>query len=170
VPRRLAAAGLVSVLALVAAGCGGGGAGPLAWPKDAGTSVSGIPVRPGQFALTSIPLDPRLIKQPLVLLGVRPEYPQDARGLRIRYGAKIIRGAAIGGARGWRPKARGLHPLDGYVVRPGPRATEIVVGAAAARPGLYLLRGFVIDYRIGSSHYHAAQQIGLQVCVDRPCR
>jgi hypothetical protein len=155
-------------MVLVAAGCGGGGAGPLAWPKDAGSSVSGIPVNPGQFALTSIPLDPRLIKQPLVLLGVRPEYPQDARGLKIRYAAKVIRYGAIGGARGWRPRARGLHPLPGYVVHLH-QPVEIVIGAAAAKRGVYLLRGFVIDYRSDGTEYHATQQIGLQVCVERPC-
>ena len=165
--RQLAAAGLACGVALVAAGCGGG-SGPLAWPKDAGTSVSGVPVRPGQFGLTSIPLDPRLIKQPWVLLAVRPQYPKDAHGLRIRYGAKTIRGAEIGGAAGWRPKARGLHPLAGYVVHPH-TPTEIVIGAAAAKPGTYLLRGFIVDYRVVGTTYHAAQQIGLQVCVRRPC-
>ena len=165
--RQLAAAGIIALFLLVAAGCGGG-AGPLAWPKDAGTSVSGIPVKPGQFALTAIPLDPRLIKQPLVLLGVRPQYPEDARGLRIRYAAKVIRVASIGGARGWRPKARGLHPLPGYVVHLH-QPVEIVIGAAAAEPGDYLLRGFVIDYRVGGTEYHAKQQIGLEVCVSHPC-
>jgi hypothetical protein len=44
-----------------------------------------------------------------------------------------------------------------------------VIGAAALKPGVYLLRGFVIDYRIGPAEYHAAQQIGLQICVNRPC-
>jgi hypothetical protein len=157
----------VSALGLFAAGCGGG-AGPLAWPKDAGSSVTGIPVEPGQFALTSIPIDPRLVKQPLVLLGVQPEYPQDARGLKIRYAAKVIRDAEIGGARGWRPKARGLHPLTGYVVHLH-QPVEIVIGASAAKRGDYLLRGFVIDYRVGGTEYHAKQQIGLEVCVEHRC-
>jgi hypothetical protein len=155
-------------MVLVAAGCGGGGAGPLAWPKDAGISVVGEPVKPGQFGLTAIPLDPRVIKQPMVLLGVRPQYPQDARGLKIRYAAKVIRDAAIGGATGWWPRARGLHPLAGYVVQ-AHTPTEIVIGAAAAKRGVYLLRGFVIDYRVGGSEYHAAQQLGLRICVERPC-
>jgi hypothetical protein len=155
---------------LVVAGCGGG-AGPLAWRKDAGSSYSGIPVKPGQFALTSIPIDPRVVKHPLVLLGVRPEYPQDAHGLKIRYGAKTIRGAAIGGATGWLRKARGLHPLPGYVVQLH-TPTEIVIGAAATKRGVYFQRGFVIDYRVGGTEYHAKQQIGLQICVvehPHPC-
>jgi hypothetical protein len=152
---------------LIAAGCGGG-AGPLAWPKDAGSSVTGEPVGAGEFGLTSIPIDPRLVKQPLVLLGVRPEYPKAARGLRIRYGAKVIREAEIGGATGWRQRARGLHPLAGYVVHLH-QPVEIVIGAAAAKPGVYLLHGFVVDYRVGGTEYHAPQQIGLQLCVERPC-
>ncbi len=65
-------------------------------------------------------------------------------------------------------RARGLHPLTGYVVKPH-TPTEIVIGAAAAKPGVYLLRGFVVDYRVGGTEYHAPQQIGLQLCVERPC-
>jgi hypothetical protein len=44
-----------------------------------------------------------------------------------------------------------------------------VIGATAARPGVYLLRGFIVDYRIGSTHYHAPQQLEFQVCVARSC-
>jgi hypothetical protein len=168
VSKTFAAAGLTLVVLLIAGCGGGGGAGPLAWPKDAGSSVSGIPVKPGQFALTAIPLDPRLVKQRWTLLSVRPEYPAEARGLKIRYAAKTIRDALIGGARGWRPTARGLHRLAGYVVEPH-TPTEIVIGAAAAKRGVYLLRGFLVDYRVGSTTYHAAQQIGLQVCVQQSC-
>lgn len=28
---------------------------------------------------------------------------------------------------------------------------------------------FVIDYRVGGTEYHAPQEIGLQLCVERPC-
>jgi hypothetical protein len=123
-----------------------------------------LPVRPHQFAVTAIPLDPRVIDHPLELLGLRLLHPEDAHGLTIRYAAKTIRGAAIGGSRGWRPSARGLKPLVGYLVhRHTP--TEIVIGAAAAKRGVYLLRGFVIDYRIGSRHYDAPQHIQLEVCA-----
>lgn len=92
-------------------------------------------------------------------------HPEDRRGLRIRYAAKVIGDAAIGAARGWRPAARGPHPLAGYVVR-SRVPTEIVIGAAAARPGVYALRGFVVDYRIGGTHYHAPQHIELEVCAS----
>jgi hypothetical protein len=116
--RQFAAGGLASIVVLTVAGCGGG-ARPLAWPKSAGVSVAGEPVKPGEFGLTAIPLDPRLVKHPLVLLGVRPEYPQDARGLRVRYAAKVVRDAYIGGAKGWRPRSRGLHPRPGSWSSPG---------------------------------------------------
>jgi hypothetical protein len=84
----------------------------------------------------------------------------------IRYAAKIPRVAILGGGRGWRPEARGLKPLAGYVVRPHTTA-EIVVGAAASKPGIYLLRGFIIEYRIAGRHYHATRFQQLEVCAGR---
>lgn len=45
----------------------------------------------------------------------------------------------------------------------------LVIGAAAAKPGVYLLRGFIVDYRIGGTEYHAPQQIELRVCASRSC-
>jgi hypothetical protein len=72
------------------------------------------------------------------------------------------------GARGWKPAAWDLHPLAGFVISAHTRAAW-VVGAAAAKPGVYMLRGFIVDYRIGNTRYSAAQQVGLQVCAARPC-
>jgi hypothetical protein len=155
------------VIAASVAGCGGSGAGPLAEPKGAGISITGIPVKTHEFALTAIPFRLHLA-HPLVLLGVRLIHPEDGHRLSIRYAAKTIRDAAIGGASGWRPTARGLHPLAGYVVQ-SEVPTEIVIGAAATKPGVYLLRGFIVDYRIGGTHYHAPQQIELRVCAARSC-
>lgn len=117
-----------------------------------------------EFALTAIPLDFRVVDHPLELLGVRLLHPDDAQGLAIRYAAKTVRGALIGGARGWRRAARGLKPLTGFLIHPHTR-TEIVIGAAATKLGIYLLRGFVIDYRIGGTNYHAPEQIQLQICA-----
>lgn len=164
---KLGAVALALAVCTFVAGCGGGGAGPLAQPKGSGTSIVGLPVRTHQFAVTSIPFRLRL-NRPLVLLGVRLIHPEDGRGLTIRYAAKTIRDAAIGGSRGWRPAARGLHPLDGYVVQ-SRVPTEIVIGAAASKRGVYLLRGFIVDYRIGGTRYHAPQQIELRVCAAHPC-
>jgi hypothetical protein len=89
--------------------------------------------------------------------------------LAIRYAAKPLRGAAILGSRGWRPTARGLHPLAGYVVQ-SQVPTEVVIGAASAKPGVYRLRGLIVDYRIGGTHYHAPYRIELEVCASvRSC-
>ena len=168
--RRFGAAGLALVVLAAVVGCGSG-AGPLGEPKGSGPGFNtvGLPVRSHQFAVTALPLDPRVIDHPVELLGVRLLHPEDAQGLVIRYAAKTIRGATIGGARGWRRAARGLRPLTGYVVH-AHTPTEIVVGAAAAKPGIYRLRGFIIDYRIGGSHYHAPQHFELEVCAGaRTC-
>jgi hypothetical protein len=157
--------GAVSIAAVGSvAGCGGGGSGPLAWPKDAGKSVSGVPVKTGQLAVTALPLES--IAGSAVLLDVRPQHADDAKGLRIRYAASTGRGLHIGGERGWQPRAWDLRPLAGFVIPPH-TPTAVVIGAAAAKPGVYLLRGFIVDYRIGSTHYSAPQQVGLEVCAGR---
>jgi hypothetical protein len=147
------------------AGCGGSGrdARPLAWPKAVGTSVVGIPVQAGQFAVTGLDVLPA-VKQRVVLLDVRPQHPKDAQGLVIRYAASNGRGMHIGGQRGWRPAEWDLARLHGFVILPHTRAA-VVIGAAAARPGVYLVRGFVVQYRVGGTSYSAPQQIWLRVCA-----
>jgi hypothetical protein len=151
------------------AGCGGNGAGPLGEPEDAGPGFNtvGIPVKPHEFAVTAISFAGRVIDRPLELLGVRLLHPEDETGLVIRYGAKTIHGATIGGSRGWLPDARGLKPVAGYLVHPH-TPTEIVIGAAAARPGVHRLRGFIVDYQIRGAHYHAPQRLELDVCAAMP--
>jgi len=129
--------------------------------------VVGLPVKTRQLAVTAIPFA-RAADDPAVLLNVRPQHPEDAHGLTIRYGATTGRGMHIGGARGWQPAAWDLRPLSGFVIPAHTRAA-FVVGAAAAKPGIYLLRGFIVDYRIGSTRYSAPQQVGLRVCAGMPC-
>lgn len=166
--RNVGAAGIALFLAASIAGCGGSGvgAGPLAWPKDAGTTVVGIPVHLGQFAVTGLDVLPS-VKQPVVLLGVRPQHPKDAHGLVIKYAASRGRGMHIGGQREWRPAQWDLRPLHGFVI-PAQTRAAVVIGAAAAKPGVYLLRGFIVDYRIGGTRYSAPQQIGMRVCASVP--
>ena len=43
-----------------------------------------------------------------------------------------------------------------------------VIGAAATKPGTYLLRGFIVDYRTGGTRYSAPQQIRLRICASVP--
>lgn len=162
--RKVGAGGLALLIAASVAGCGGGGAGPLAWPKDAGSSVVGVPVKPHQLAVTGL-LSLGPIAARAVLLDVRPQHAQDANGLAIRYAASTGRGLYIGASRGWHPASWDLRPLAGFVIQPHTRAA-IVIGAAAAKPGIYLLHGFIVDYRIGGTRYSAPQQIGLRVCAS----
>jgi hypothetical protein len=165
---QIGAVAIGLVVLATGSGCASG-AGPLGEPKGSGPGFNtvGLPVKTHQFAVTGLPLDFRVIDRPLELLGVRPMHSEDARGLSIRYAVKTIRGATIGGSRGWRPAARGLKPLAGYLVH-AHSPTEIVIGAAAAKPGIYRLRGFVIDYRIRGTHYQAPQHFELEVCAAVP--
>ena len=127
----------------------------------------GLPVKTLQIAVTAIPFA-RAVDSPVVLLDVRPLHAEDARGLRMRYAATTGRGLSVGGAREWRPAAWDLRPLAGFVIPPHTRG-GVVIGASAAKPGVYLLRGFIVGYRIGGTHYHASQQRELQVCVAHSC-
>ncbi|HZS31498.1 MAG TPA: hypothetical protein VFA37_09595 [Gaiellaceae bacterium] len=142
------------------------GAGPLGWPNDVGTSWSGLPVKRGQIAVTT--LDLHQANSPAVLLDVRPLHPADADGLTIRYAATTGKGLEIGGARGWNAKAWQLHRLAGFVIPAHARA-GIAVGASATKRGVYFLHAFVVDYRIGGTHYSAPLYQGLEVCVARGC-
>ncbi len=165
VTRNLGAAGVALLVAALVADCGGsgGGAGPLAWPKGAGTSVVGIPVKAGEFAVTGLDVLPA-VKQRVVLLDVRPQHPKDALRLVMRYAASNGRGMHIGGQRGWRPAEWHLTRVHGFVISSHKRAA-VVIGAAAAKPGVYLVRGFIVDYRIGGTSYSALQRIWLRVCA-----
>jgi len=164
--EKFGAVVLAAAAVLVTPGCAGArdgsGAGPLAWPKNAGTSVVGISVKRGQLAVTAIPI--ARTPNRAVLLDVRPRHAEDARGLRIRYAASTGRGLQIGAERGWNPSAWDLRPLVGFVIPPDARAA-VVIGASGTKRGVYLLRGFVVDYRIGSTYYRAPQQWELRVCV-----
>jgi hypothetical protein len=126
-----------------------------------------LPVKTGQLAVMAIPFA-RAAADPAVLLDARPQHAEDAHGLTIRYAATTGRGIELLGARGWQPVAWDLRPLSGFVI-PAHTHAAFVVGAAAAKPGIYLLRGFIVDYRIGSTRYSAPEQVGFQVCVGMPC-
>ena len=157
----------LAVIPLLLTACGPT-AGPLGRPGSTGKtgSWSGGGVRSGQFFVTAIPLAQRPRNKPAVLLSARPFKASDARGLTIRYAAVKAPsyGMSIGGARGWKPKAWGLRTLPGFVVGPDERAA-VVVGATSSRPGHYFIRSFVIEYLIGSRHYRAIFDQGLEVCV-----
>jgi hypothetical protein len=165
VTRNVAAACLLFLVLAASAAAAGAGAGPLAWPKDAGTSVVSIPVHTNQFAVTAIELDSHaVLPHRVVLLGVRPQHAKDARGLRMRYAATTGRGMQIGGEHGWRPAAWDLRPIR-TVIPPHTRFA-VVVGAAAKKRGIHLLRGFIVDYRYRGKRYHAPQEQELEVCAS----
>ena len=160
---------VASILTGGLAGCGGAGAGPFAWPRDAGTSTVSLPVRPGGTAATTIAMSPTLTV-PAVLLDVHPIHPEDARGVTLRYAATTgRRGLEILIGAGWHRSAWQLHRLPGFVI-PAHVRGGVTIGASSRRRGVHRIRGFVVDYRIGGTRYSAPQQVGLQICVGmRSC-
>jgi hypothetical protein len=125
----------------------------------------GVSVKAHQFAVTGL-LSLGPIAARAVLLDVRPLHAEDKNGLAIRYAASAARAALeLGADSGWQVSRWDLRPLDGFVIRPHTRVA-VVIGAAAAKPGIYLLRGFIVDYRIGNTRYSAPQQLGLRVCAS----
>lgn len=162
--RRIAVAVLAAgAVVAVVAGCGGAGAGPFAWPSDAGTTTIGSPVRPGQTSAMTIGL-PRTSTTPAVLLDVHPLHPEDARGLTLRYGATTGLGLELAGQHGWNARKWQLRPLAGFVI-PARVTGGVTIGAASRQPGLHELHGFVVDYRIGGTRYSATMQMNFALCV-----
>ena len=167
--RRIAVAVLAAgAVVAVVAGCGGAGAGPFAWPSDAGTTTIGSPVRSGQtFAMTIVL--PRTSTTPAVLLDVNPLHPEDARALTLRYGATTGLGLELARTRGWSSRKYQVRPLAGFVI-PAHVVGGVTIGAASKRRGVHKIRGFVVDYRIGDRRYSATMQMNFALCVGmRQC-
>jgi hypothetical protein len=148
------------------AGCGGsGGAGPFAEPGDDGSVglTNYFDLTPGWIVPNDmLVLGP--ISSEAVLIGVRLQHPEDARGLRIRFAAMQLHGSTMSGGRGWHPARWHAHPVNGFVVKPHTTAA-IWVGVSGAKPGNYSIRGLVVDYRVGDTQYSVPEGLGWGVCV-----
>ena len=163
IAAAVAAAGvIVAVVVALVSGPVTAGAGPLAWPSSAGSTQLGSPVRPGQMSAISIVM-PR-VSTSAVLLGVHLLHPEDARGLKLRYAATTGLGLELPGQHGWNVRKWQLRPLAGFVI-PGHHYGGLVIGAASKRRGVHEIRGFVVDYRIGSTRDSAPMQMGFGLCV-----
>jgi hypothetical protein len=92
-----------------------------------------------------------------VLLGVRPEHPEDARNVFLRY--------SVSSEESSKP-----HPVRGFVIQPHTRVF-ITIGFRPSTPGTYLLRGFIVDYRVSGVTYSAAEPLGISMCpvADPAC-
>ena len=102
---------------------------------------------------------PRTLPTPAVLLDVRPLHPQDAHGLTLRYAATTGRsGLEHRHAHGWNLRAWQARPLRGFVI-PAHVRGGVMIGASSKRRGVHDIRGFVLDYQIGSTHYSAPMHV-----------
>ena len=144
-------------------GCGAGGTGPFG---NRGSPYGGLwwqgnVVKAHTFAdISTLQLGP--IASRAVLLDLRPEHPNDARGITLRYAVFPV----LAPGRGWGRKA---SPVAGFVIQPH-RRVAVTLGASAAKPGTYRVRGFILDYRIGATHYSAPEPLGIQTCTSaRAC-
>jgi hypothetical protein len=140
----------------------GPGAGPFAWPKDAGRSVYSFPVDPGQGGAVSLWLGP--IDRRAVLLDVRPADGHAPVGLTVTYAATVGPGTPDGAGSVWKPRAWRLRPVAGFTI-PAHVQGHVMVRGRANRPGHYLVPAFIVDYKIGGTRYSALQHVGLEVCI-----
>jgi len=168
VRRRLLAIGaLLAALAaaiLLAVLPRGAGAGPLAWPSTAGTSGIEGPARIGQTAAMTIVM-PHKLSTSAVLLDVHPLHAEDAEGLTLRYAATTgRRGLELAGQRGWNRPAWQERPLRGFVI-PAHVVGGVTIGASSTRRGVHVIRGFVVDYRVGATRYSATMHVSFGLCV-----
>jgi hypothetical protein len=176
-PGGRSGAGVVSGRPGGASAVGSPRSGPLAWPKDSGHGSVGLPVKAGQVGVLAIPLGSTESRK-AVLLDVRLQDATVGQGLTIRYAATTGHGLHVradarvvgtDGGIGWKRVRWGLRPVGGFVVQPHTTAA-VVIGASAAKPGIYrLMRSFVVNYRIGDVFYRAVVPYGFQLCVAVSC-
>jgi hypothetical protein len=159
---RRAAIVLSAIAVTGLAGCGGSGAGPFAAPTGNHVGFKS-PVKAGQTAAVTIVL-PRTLTTPAVLLDVHPLHPQEADGITLRYAATTGMGLELAGQHGWNRPTWQEQPLAGFVI-PAHHRGGVTIGEAAKRPGIHVVHGFVVDYRIGDRRYSAPQQVDVGLCV-----
>jgi hypothetical protein len=90
-------------------------------------------------------------------------------GLRV-LGYYVIRtdvSAGIGAVDGFPPPGHRAYHLAGYSVTGTPRSVMIVVGLQATRPGVFVIRGFTLRYRVGSSQYEANYSAGAYIRTSK---
>lgn len=104
-----------------------------------------------------------------MLLDVHPLHQQEADGITLRYAATTGMGLELAGQHGWNRPAWQERPLAGFAI-PAHVVGGVTIGAATTRPGVHIIRGFVIDYRIGDTRYSAPQEFAVGLCVGyRTC-
>jgi hypothetical protein len=107
---------------------------------------------------------PRTLARPAVLLDVHPLHTEDARGVTLRYGGTTGLGLELGGQLGWQARKYQLHPLAGFVI-PAHVRGGVAIGAASTEHGVHEIRDFVIDYRVGGTHYSSPARTSFTLCV-----
>jgi hypothetical protein len=141
--------------------------GPLyEWQSDGGYSGVGLNAKPGQTVAFDWPLQ-RTLSIPVVLLGMHPLHPDEARGMTLRYGVRADGSGMVEGRPGWRLAAWHSHPLSNFVI-PAHRRAILVIGASSRQCGTHHIHGLVVDYRIGVVRFSAPQQFGFDFHVE--CR
>jgi len=143
----------------------GQGEGPLS--GDPNITMSGAPVRPGQWVSTTISTGQLRGTKNAVLDGVTPADPAPAP-VHLRYADLVPGHGAPGAIRGWPPRGYRLRPLAGAVVPPR-TAAAIVVGMSSRRIGGWQAPAFAVRYHVGGKHYVAVFHQGIRIRVVRRC-
>jgi hypothetical protein len=70
----------------------------------------------------------------------------------------------VGGMPSYPPPGFDLHPVAGFVVRPG-QALALVVGLRPLHTGCFEIPGFTLRYHVGGRSYAAHYRQADQVCA-----
>jgi len=140
-------------------------AGPLA-PRSGNTALEGAVRAPGHaISIGVISFDAYDARTPVVLESVRPV--SSPVGLRL-LGFSVIRTdehGGVGTVDGFPPRGFVVHPVAGYSFTGDMRTVQVIVGLEATRAGAFVIPGFALRYRIGTSEYEATYPFGAAICT-----
>jgi hypothetical protein len=143
-------------------------AGPLALPGN-NSSVSGGPVLPGQWLVTSIVTAPLAGSTPAIVESIQPTDPTQASGLILRYAVLTDTPQGLPGAiRGWPPLRYQLAGLHGHLVQPG-NDLRLAVGATSRHIGSWRIDAFDVTYAVAGYQYITTFRQGITLRTTRTC-
>jgi hypothetical protein len=164
--RGFAIARALVVLALIIAGLAWlrfrTTAGPLAAPAWAGSTTSTIPIAVGERVSVGVEAPTYRGSGTVVVNALVPDQVPSALQV-LGYRAITWGEGGVGAMPSYPPAGFDLHPVAGFVVRPG-QALALVVGLRPLQAGCFEIPGFTLRYHVGGRSYAAHYRQADKVC------